>query len=511
MLDRDYFTDFEVLKDPYAYFEALRAEGPVFRPPGRDFYVVTGFEEAVEVLRNSDAFSSAIALQSAGAPLPFTPEGSDISEQVEAHRAEFMGPDLVVNLDDGAHGRMRALINTLFTPSRLKANELFIKDYSDRIVREAVAAGKVELVRTIATPFVTLVIADLLGVPDDDREEFLKIIENAPPPGDLEGAKSMDDPEHPFVQMGSYFVGYVQDRRANPRADILSELSNASFADGTKPEMMDIVQLAMFMFGAGQDTSAKLLGNTMRQLVDQPGLQQKLRDDPSLVPALVEEMLRLEGSAKMTARLARKDTEIGGVPIPAGTKLLVALSAANRDPERWPDPEALLLDRPKVKEHLGLGRGKHVCAGAPLARVEVRIILEKFLEHTANIELDEVFHGEPGARVLDYEASFIIRGLSELHLKLTPAKDFVGAAKEAAPAVAADALYSTAKTKIGTLLKDPSAKALLDKHFPGVSSDKRIGMGKGMTLRGIQSFAPGMFTDEALEALDADLAGLGQS
>jgi len=100
--------------------------------------------------------------------------------------------------------------------------------------------------------------------------------------------------------------------------------------------------------------------------------------------------------------------------------VLLALSAANRDPRRWDNPEAFILDRPKIKEHVAFGRGKHVCAGAPLARVEVRIILEKFLEYTSNIDLDEQKHGPRGSRNLEYEPSFIIRGLAELHLKLTP-------------------------------------------------------------------------------------------
>jgi cytochrome P450 len=200
-------------------------------------------------------------------------------------------------------------------------------------------------------------------------------------------------------------------------------LANAKYFDGTTPELYDIVQLGMFMFGAGQDTSAKLLGNSMKYLVKQPDLQDQLRSDRSLIPSFLEEVLRIEGSTKQTARLARKDTKIGDVEVPAGTKLLIALSAANRDPSRWEDPDALVLDRPKIKEHVGFGRGKHVCAGAPLARVEVRVILEKFLEYTSMIALDREKHPN-GIADLSYEASFIIRGLAEMHLKLTPSASF---------------------------------------------------------------------------------------
>ncbi len=420
LIERDYFSDYEILKEPYAFFDALREHGPVYQPPGRDYFVVTGFDETLEVLREHDSFSAVIALQGAAAPLPFQPAGADITAQIEAHRLQFPGGDQVVNLDDEQHARLRALINTLFVPSRLKASEAFIAAYCDDLVKRAVAAGGVELIKDIATPFVTVVVADLLGVPVEDRQIFMDAIAKAPPPGSLDGGNPMEGADHPFAVMGTYFSGYIHSRRTSPQADILSELAEAKYADGTTPELHDIVQLGMFMFGAGQDTSAKLLGNAMKYIVERPDLQDRLRADPALIPAFLEEVLRLEGSTKQTARLARKATRIGGIDIPAGSRLLVALSAANRDPARWNDPDALVLDRPKIKEHVGFGRGKHVCAGAPLARVEVRVILEKFLSCTSKIELDPAQH-PGGIGDLVYEPSFIIRGLAEMHLKLTPA------------------------------------------------------------------------------------------
>ena len=229
----------------------------------------------------------------------------------------------------------------------------------------------------------------------------------------------------------------------------------------------------------------------------------------------------------MTARLARKDTRIGDLKVPAGTRVMLALSAANRDPRRWDNPGALVLDRPKIKEHLAFGRGAHVCAGAPLARAEVRIILDKFLQQTSRIDLVEEQHGQPHNRNFEYEASFIIRGLAQLHLKLTPGEGAVMNERAAvAPKVetprpgiynfgkraeskpASPTRYSTADTKIGSLLADPAAKAVLDKYFPGVSSDKRIAMAKNMTLRAVQKFAPDKFTTDVLDAADAELEQL---
>jgi len=420
--ERDYFSDYEILKDPYQFFEAVRAHGPVYQPPGRDYLIVTGFQEAIDIFNNNRDFSACIGLAGAAAPLPFEPHGSDITELLDASRSQILGGNLLVNLDDGAHSNMRSLVNRLFTPSRLRANEEFIARTSREFVAAAVANGGVELIKSISTPFVTLVIADLLGVPPEDRQHFMDLIEAAPPPGSLESEENDYSGEnHPMVAMAGYFARYLMERTQNPRDDILSELAHAQYPDGTKPALVDLIALSTFIFGAGQDTSAKLLGSAMRFITDEPGLQQQLREDPSLIPAMLEEVLRLEGSTKQTARLARRDTRIGDLKVPAGTKVLLAISAANRDGGRWPDPQAFTLDRPKIREHVGFGRGKHVCAGAPLARVEVRIILEEFLKQTSHIDLDESIHGPRGQRNLDFDASFIIRGLAALHLKLTPA------------------------------------------------------------------------------------------
>jgi cytochrome P450 len=220
--------------------------------------------------------------------------------------------------------------------------------------------------------------------------------------------------------MAKYFAQYVADRRANPRNDVLTDLSLAKYPDGSTPDLMEIVRLSTFLFGAGQDTSAKLLGNAMRFLIEVPGLQDKLRKEPALIPQFLEETLRLEGSTKMTSRLARKKTRIGDVEVPVGKRIFIAFAAANRDPRRWEEPQEFKLGRAKIAEHVAFGRGPHVCAGAPLARVEVRVIFERFLAHTSNIDLSVEKHGSRGGRSLNYEPSFIIRGLDEMHLTLTP-------------------------------------------------------------------------------------------
>jgi hypothetical protein len=239
LAERDYFTDYSILKDPYEYFEALRSKGPVHELPGRDVVVVTGFAEALDVLRNNKDFSSAISVQGAAAPLPFAPAGDDLTPQIEMHRAELPGGTFLVAYDDAKHLNSRSILARLFTPSRLKANEEFMSAYADKLVKDAVATGGCELIKEIATPFVTLVIADLLGVPEDDRELFMSEIATAPPPGNMDDAEAKDRKPGPMEFMAKYFAQYVADRRANPRNDVLTELSLAKYPDGSTPDLMD--------------------------------------------------------------------------------------------------------------------------------------------------------------------------------------------------------------------------------------------------------------------------------
>jgi cytochrome P450 len=417
LAERDYFTDRSVLLDPYEYFEALREQGPVSASGSRDLVIVTGFAESVEVMLNTRDFSSCINPDPL-APLRFEPEGDDLTVQIEA-ALDDSPQALMVTYDGERHAASRSLLNPLFTPSRLKANKEFMASFADEMAREMVAKGGCELIAEVATPYVTMVIADLLGVPAADREEFRKVIDAGPPPGNMDAAEQPQG-SHALMFMAGFFVRYVQERRESPRDDVMTEMALAKYPDGSTPDLMEVVKSAMFLFAAGQDTSAKLLGNSIRLLAERPELQQELRDDRSRIGGFIEEMLRLEGSVKATFRLARRDTCVGGVDIPAGKRVVVAVSAANRDARRWEDPREFRLGRPKIKEHLAFGRGAHTCAGAPLARAEVAAILDRLLEHTALISLNEEKHGPAGARRIAYEPSFIIRGLDQLHVDLKP-------------------------------------------------------------------------------------------
>ena len=224
-IEKDYFTDHSVLLDPYDYFEDIRRNGPVYRMKSRpDTLVVTGFRESVDILLNTRDFSSSLNPDPV-APLPFEPQGDDITGQIkDAQKHQPMV--LMVSYDDGEHTAARSLLNPLFVPSRLKANEAFMRDYADAMVREIVAAGQVEMIAKVATPFVTMVIADLLGVPADDRETFRELIDSAPPPGNMD-AEDATTTIHPLMVMGGYFMRYITERRAAPQDDVMTDLAQA--------------------------------------------------------------------------------------------------------------------------------------------------------------------------------------------------------------------------------------------------------------------------------------------
>lgn len=417
----DFFTDHSVLRDPFQALHAVRDQAPVLPMKQHDFVMVTGFKEAAAVLLDGEHFSSVIAAAGPTAPLPFVPEGSDITAQVAAHHSQFVGHETFLAFDGADHSARRALLNGLFTPSRLKANELYMHDLADRLVSEAVAQGGCELIEGIAAPYVTLVIADLLGIPEADRPAIIETLSQAPLPGAVDDADAGASLAPLAAQIGPLFGGYMAERRADPRDDVMSILATARFPDGSLPEISELVITAIFLFAAGQDTSAKLIGNSALYLCEDPALQDRLRADPSRIGAFVEEMLRLEGSSKVTHRLVVKDAMIGDTPVKAGTKVVISLAGADRDPARWDNPDMFDLDRKRLKEHLAFGRGAHTCIGNPLARAEVRVLFERLFARTSAITLSEAQHGPAGARRLDYEPSYIVRGLTKLHVELTPA------------------------------------------------------------------------------------------
>jgi cytochrome P450 len=182
-----------------------------------------------------------------------------------------------------------------------------------------------------------------------------------------------------------------------------------------------VVRSATFLFAAGQETTAKLLSAALQVLGDRPDIQQELRDDRSLIPGFIEESLRMDSPVKSDCRLARRATSIGGVDIAPGTVVMLLPGAANRDPRRFDNPHEFDIRRKNVREHMAFARGVHSCPGGPLARVEGRVSIERILDRMPHIEINETHHGPAADRRYTYEPTYILRGLSELHLSFTTA------------------------------------------------------------------------------------------
>jgi cytochrome P450 len=213
------------------------------------------------------------------------------------------------------------------------------------------------------------------------------------------------------------FTEYVEDRRRNPRDDVMTGLAKATFPDGSTPEVIDVVRIAANLFAAGQETTVRLLGTAFQELGENPELQAQLRANRELVPNFVEEALRIESPVKGDFRLSRVATTLGGVGIPAGTTLMVVNGAANRDPRRFENPTEFDVNRVNARQHLSFGHGAHTCPGAPLARAEGRVSVERLLDRTAGIRINEAEHGPADARRYEYAPTYILRGLRKLHLE----------------------------------------------------------------------------------------------
>jgi cytochrome P450 len=413
----DYFFDQSLVPNPYPYYDYLRSQCPVRPATPHGVFAVTGHAEALAAYKDP-AMSSCVAVAGPFPPLPFTPEGDDIGALIEAHRAEIPMAEHVVTMDAEAHARTRGLLSKLITPKRLSENEEFMWRLADQQLDTFIERGSCEFMEDYAKPFAMLVIADLLGVPLEDHAEFRRVLGNEVI-GDVGGGGETVS-HNPLMWLDDKFREYVSDRRRAPRGDVLTELAAATYPDGAVPDVEEVVKLATFLFAAGMETTTKLLSTGMRVMGERPDIQQAIRDDRSLIPSFLEECLRMESPVKTHFRLASKTTSIGGVDVPAGTIVMMLPGASNRDPEKFECPHEFRHDRRKVREHVAFARGPHSCPGAPLARSEARISVNRFLDRMADIRVDESVHGPAGNRDYTYDPTFIMRGLSSVYVTFTP-------------------------------------------------------------------------------------------
>ncbi|MFT4123795.1 MAG: cytochrome P450 [Microbacteriaceae bacterium] len=414
----DFFTDPEVAEKAEPYFDHMLVNHPVFREPKYGVVIVTGYDEALEVYHQPDVYSS---INRTGGPvlnLDFELEGDDLSELLERHRSSFPSNDQIVTFDPPMHTDHRTILMGLITPKRLKENEQFLKDTADRFLDELLPKGQLEFIWDYAKKYAILAVADLLGVPVEDHQMLLDLLASHPQP--VLGNLQLQQASHNGLErLYDYFIDTIEERRANPTGDVLTGMALATFPDDTLPQPIEVARIAANLFSAGQETTVQLMGICLQRIADDADLQDLLRREPSLVPAFIEETLRVEAPIKGSFRLVKRATVLGGLELTPGTNVMLLHGAAGRDGRIFDKPTEFDVNRPNARQHLAFGRGIHTCPGAPLARAEAVYSIQRILERTSSITIDAAHHGPAGERRWDLISSYKFRGHTHLHLNVT--------------------------------------------------------------------------------------------
>jgi cytochrome P450 len=311
--------------------------------------------------------------------------------------------------DPPTHTRLRKLVSRAFTPKRIKDLEPKIREFTGELLDAVQKKGEFDLMADLAVPLPVKVIAEMLGVPPADYEKFKtwsdRIIESD---NTLPGTPLPPEVGAAFNSLREFFIGEIADRRRRPGPDLVSALVAArDEADALSEEEM--IAFAILLLLAGNETTTNLIGNGMLALTRNPEQLAKLRANPALLPAAIEEMLRYDPPAQSTVRMCRAEITINGVTIKAQTPVFVVVAAANRDPAQFPEPDRFDIRR-DPNDHLAFGDGIHFCLGAALARLEGAIAFSAMLERFPQLHL-----ANPTAE-LKYKGSYFLRGLDALPL-----------------------------------------------------------------------------------------------
>lgn len=388
-------TDPACIPDPYPLYRELREKAPIFRTAITGTWVVNRYDDAKTILRDprcgrspsSDAERTAI-------------DGTSERRQ----RSDTLSM-LFLNPPD--HTRVRSLVARSFTPRRVEELRPEVTEMCDELLDDL--GGEGDFVDKVAFPLPANVISALVGVPRADREYLRPMIaalgvgiEPTASPEEIEAANAAGE------EIGGYVTDLVAKRRADPQDDLLSGMIEASDGEDKLSEA-EILVNTLLIYAAGFETTTHLLGNTVRQLVAHPGQHQLLRDDRSLIPQAIEEVLRYDPPVQMNGRYVFEDIEVGGVTIPAGSNTMLLSGAVNRDPALVDDPERFDVTR-RDSQVLSFGSGIHFCLGAALARLEGQVLLGRLLDRYGTWEIVE----EPSWR-----SRFTLRGVEHLQVRFS--------------------------------------------------------------------------------------------
>ena len=364
----------DVIADPYPFYEHLRDDYPVHYNERMDFYALSRYDDIFHALRKPQIFSSAQGL---------TPAKDEISQ---------LGiPPTFIMMDPPDHTRLRRLITKAFTPDTVKELEptirQFVIDRVEAMKRKSANGEEVDLISAIASPLPTMVVANILGVPPEDREKFDPWSDGITS-ASADFALDIQQAIGAVQGLVSYFGAMCQARRANPTSDMISKLTQAEI-DGDTLTDWDILGFCFVMIAGGNDTTTNLIGNSMKFLHDYPDQHRELLADPSLIPNAIEEFLRIESVVQGLSRTTMEDVELHGTTIPAGSKVHNLYASGNRDPRHWGDNADELDIHRDIDRHLSFAQGPHFCIGAHVARMMIRIYFEEMGSRIGeNFEID---------------------------------------------------------------------------------------------------------------------------
>jgi cytochrome P450 family 144 len=395
------FFGAEAMQDPYPLYERMRSAGPVHRIDDSAFYAVCGWDAVNDVIARPEDFSSNLT-----ATMTYTAQGT-----VKAFEMEPLGGSthVLATADDPAHAVHRKLLARHLAAKRIRAIEHFAADTAERLWTESLRDGHIEWMDAVANRLPMMVVAELIGVPDTDAAKLMKwgyaatqVVEGLVREEQLTAAGMA------VMELSGYINEQFDLATADPRGNLLGELAVACAAgevDTIAAQVMMVI-----LFAAGGESTASLLGSAAWILATRPDIQRRVREDPDMLPAFVEETLRYEPPFRGHYRHVRTDTTLAGVDLPGDSHLLLLWGAANRDPAHFDRPGEFLLDRAEPKGHLSFGRGAHFCVGAALARLEAAIVLRLVLDRTSTIEQADVGRWLP---------SLLVRRLERLELVVT--------------------------------------------------------------------------------------------
>jgi len=371
-----HLLDPEVLANPYPLYHRLRDEDPVHWDPFLHAWVVTRYADVIHVLHHFSANRT---------PTP---------EQLSAMGLSALNPIAQVMvrqmlfLDPPNHTRLRALASAAFTVRRVERLRSHIQEIMDGLLDAVISKGSMDLIADFASPAPAIVTAELLGVPVADHEQLKDWSADF---AEMLGNFQHNPDRFPKIlrsveEMSSYFRSAMQEQRLHPQDGLVSAMMAAD-VDGAKLTDEEIIANLIVTMVGGQETTTNLIGNGILTLLRNPEAMKRLRNDSSLVPSALEELLRYESPSQHTARLAPDDVELGGKQIRKRQAVIAVMGAANRDPERFPDPDRLDIERPDNR-HVAFGWAAHFCFGAHLARLEGQIAVSTLLQRLPDLELD---------------------------------------------------------------------------------------------------------------------------